>query len=123
MHRSPAGDAVGQLSVAFGALALAAPTATARVLGVDPRGNPALPLLVRLIGVRNTTMGLGLLLATSTADRRRALQLGLAVGVSDVAATLLAGRSRVLQTRAEVIAVAILGGIAALGATALHQER
>lgn len=123
MHRSVAGEAVGQLSVGFGALALAAPTATARALGVDPLGNPALPLLVRLIGIRNTTMGLGLLTAASAVDRQRALQFGIAVGVSDLIATVLASRSRLLDARASVTAVAILGGIAALGGTALRQER
>lgn len=122
MRRSPAGTAVGALSVGLGALALAVPGPTAMALGLSPAANPALPLLVRMIGIRNTTMGLGLLTATAQEDRRRALQLGLAVGVADLTAVLLATRTRVLDTRAALVAAGMLGGIAALGVLGLQQE-
>lgn len=122
MRTSPAGTAVGALSVGLGSLALGLPGPTATALGLNAAANPALPLLVRMIGIRNTTMGLGLLTATAQEDRRRALQLGLAVGVADVTAVLLATRTRVLDTRAALVAVGMLGGIAVLGVLALQQE-
>lgn len=122
MNRSPAGDAVGQLSIGLGVTALLLPAVTARALGVDPRGNPALPLLVRFVGIRNATMGAGLLAADSPESRTLALQLGLVVGMADLAAALLAARRRVLRPRALLVAVAVLGGIGALGISALQTE-
>lgn len=122
MNRSPAGDAVGQLSVGLGATALLLPAATARAFGVNPGLNPALPLLVRFVGIRNATMGAGLLAADSQESRTLALQLGLVVGMADLAATLLAARKKVLRPRALLVAAAVLGGIGALGIHALQTE-
>lgn len=111
-----AGTAVGALSVALGALAVAAPARTASAFGVSsPDG--ALPLLVRMVGVRNAVAGLRTLQADDS-DRPRALQAGLTLGAVDAAAVLLAARRGALSRKAAVGALLVLGGIAVLGVAA-----
>lgn len=108
------------MSVAFGAAATLAPVATARAFGVEAGDRATLALLGRLVGVRNATMGAGLLATGDAAQQRRALQLGLAVGASDVLAVLIAARRGVLAPRAVLLALGTLGGIAAAGVAALR---
>lgn len=113
-------DAVGALSVALGALAVVAPRRTAKAFGVQ--GSPAptydvVPLLVRMVGVRNATMGLRTLQSDGD-EQVRALQAGLAVGAIDAVAVLAAWRSGALSRRAAVGALVLLAGIAALGVAA-----
>lgn len=111
---------VGGISVALGTAALLAPGSTARAFGVAGTANPALPLLVRFIGIRNATMGAGLLQAETRSAQRLATQLGLAVGAADVVALLLAARTGVLSRRSAVVGLVVLGGIAGLGYAALQ---
>ena len=113
-------DAVGALSVAFGTLAVVAPRATAKAFGL--KASPAAmydvaPLLVRMVGVRNATMGLRTLQSEGD-EQVRALKAGLAVGVVDSVAVLAAWRSGALSRRAAVGALVLLAGIAVLGVTA-----
>jgi hypothetical protein len=113
-------DAVGGLSVALGALAVVAPRRTAKAFGVRGSKAPSLdvvPLLVRMIGVRNATMGLRTL-QSSGDEQVRALRAGLAVGAVDSVAVLAAWRAGVLSRRAAVGALVLLAGIAALGVAA-----
>lgn len=74
-------------------------------------------LLVRMIGVRNATMGMRTLQSRGE-DQVRALQAGLAVGVVDAAAVLGAWKSGLLNRRAAVTALGVLGAIAGLGVLA-----
>ena len=111
---------VGGLSVALGALAVVAPARTASAFGVRT-GSPAVPLLVRMVGVRNAVGGLRTLQADRS-DRPKALQAGLALGAVDVAAVLLAARRGALSRRATVGALVLLAGIAALGVAAGREQ-
>ncbi len=106
---------VGGISLGLGLAAVLAPKAVASGFGVSAAANPALTLLTRFIGIRNATMGSGLLQAEDEATVRRALAAGLAVGASDVVAVLLAVRSGVLSKKAAAAALLILGGIAVVG--------
>ena len=109
--------AVGNLSVALGALAVVAPARTAAFFGVRETGG-GVPLLVRMIGVRNAVGGLRTLQATGQDERRKALQAGLALGVVDASAVLLAARSGAISKRSAVALLAVLAGIAWLGVRA-----
>jgi hypothetical protein len=110
---------VGGLSLGLGALAVVAPSRTAALFGVRQRSGPV-PLLVRMIGVRNAVAGLRTLQADE-GDRTRALQAGLALGVVDATAVLLAARKGVLSKRAAAGILVVLAGIAALGAVASRE--
>lgn len=109
-------SAVGGLSVALGALAVAAPARTASAFGVRT-GSPSVPLLVRMIGVRNAVAGIRTLQADES-DRRKALQAGLALGVVDATAVVLAARRGAMSRRAAAGALVVLAAIAALGVAA-----
>ena len=111
---------VGGISLGLGAAAVLAPRAVASGFGVDAAANPALTLLTRFIGIRNATMGSGLLQAEDEATVRRALAAGLAVGASDVVAVALAVRSGVLSKKAGAAALLLLGGIAVVGVAGLR---
>lgn len=113
-------DAVGGLSVALGALAVVAPNRTAALFGVRQRSG-AVPLLVRMIGVRNAVAGVRTLQADDV-DRARALQAGLLLGAVDVTAVLLAARKGVLSKKAAAGVLVLLAGIAALGVAASREE-
>ena len=109
-------QAVGGLSVALGALAVVAPRSTAALFGVRSL-DPAVPLLVRMVGIRNATAGVRTLQAEGE-QLTDALRAGLVLGAVDVAAVLLAVRRGVLSKKAALAALALLGGIAVLGVAA-----
>jgi hypothetical protein len=109
-------QAVGWVSVGLGGLALVAPKRTAGLFGVTS-ADAAVPLLVRMIGVRNGLAGLNTLQSCDD-DLKRALQAGLALGVVDAAAVLLAARRGVMSKGSAVAALLVLGGIAVLGVAA-----
>ena len=111
-----AARAVGSLSVALGSLAVVAPSRTAAAFGVRS-DSPAVPLLVRMVGIRNAVGGVRTLQADET-DRARALQAGLALGLVDAAAVVLAARRGALSRKAAAAALAVLAGIAVLGIAA-----
>lgn len=108
---------VGALSVALGALAVVAPARTAGAFGLSSPGG-ALPLLVRMVGVRNAVGGLRTLQAADGPDRAKALQSGLVLGAVDATAVLLAARAGALSKKAAAGALLVLGGIAVLGVAA-----
>ena len=110
-------SAVGTLSVALGALAVVAPARTAAFFGVRETGG-AVPLLVRMVGVRNAVGGLRTLQADGEAERVQALRAGLALGVVDATAVLLAARSGAISKRSAAALLAVLAGIAWLGVRA-----
>lgn len=112
--------AVGELSVALGALAVVAPSRTAALFGVRSI-DKAVPLLVRMVGVRNATAGLRTLQAEGD-DLDAALRAGLVFGVVDTLAVLLAVRKGVLSKSAALGALAVLGAVAVLGVAASHDD-
>lgn len=112
-------NVVGGVSVALGTLAVLAPARTASAFGVRT-GSPAVPLLVRMIGVRNALAGVRTLQADES-DRGKALQAGLALGAVDTAAVLLAVRRGALSRRAAAGALLLLATLAALGVAAARE--
>jgi hypothetical protein len=112
--------AVGELSLALGALAVVAPSRTAALFGVRSV-DKAVPLLVRMVGVRNATAGLRTLQAEGE-DLDSALRAGLVFGAVDVVAVLLAARKGVLSKSAALGALVVLGGIAVLGVAASRDD-
>ncbi len=111
-----AGQAVGGLSLSLGTLAVVAPRRTASAFGLRP-GSPAVPLLVRMVGVRNGVAGVRTLQADEN-DRARALRAGLVLGAVDATAVVLAARRGALSKRAAAGALVLLGAIAVLGVAA-----
>lgn len=109
-------NALGAVSVGLGSLAVLAPQRTAALFGVKGTAGAG-SLLVRMVGVRNATMGLRTLQSTGD-EQRRSLQAGLAVGAVDAAALLLAARQGVISKRAAFGGVVVLGAIAVLGVAA-----
>lgn len=109
-------SAVGSLSVGLGSLAVLAPVRTASLFGIR-NGGAALPLLVRMIGVRNAVAGLRTLQAADD-DRARALQAGLVLGAVDATAVLLAVRKGAMTKKAAASVLLVLAGIAVLGVAA-----
>lgn len=112
LDREQARNAIGALSTALGFAAVLAPGRTAALFGVPATGSG--PLLVRMIGVRNATMGLRTLQATGE-DQARAISAGLVVGAVDALAILGAARRGVLSRKAAGGVLAVLAGIAAAG--------
>jgi hypothetical protein len=109
-------QAVSWISVGLGGLALVAPRRTAGLFGVTS-GDAAVPLLVRMVGVRNALAGLRTLQAHDD-DLRRSLQAGLALGAVDATAVVLAARRGAMSRGSAVAALLVLGGIAVLGVAA-----
>lgn len=104
---------LGGMRLVIGLGGLVAPAVGARLFGMDPARNPALPYFTRLFAVRDAALGAGLLLADAR-DRGRWVDLGIASDVSDVGAALAAGRkgqltrgSAVMAAGAALVAVAL----------------
>jgi len=110
---------VGQVSVGLGALAVVAPAATARLFGITA-GPTAVPLMIRMVGVRNATAGVRTLQAQGP-ELERALRAGLVLGVVDSTAVLLAARKGLISKKAAVGALTLLGAIAVLGVAARRE--
>ena len=109
-------QAVGWLSIGLGSLAVVAPSRTAGLFGVKSV-DKAVPLLVRMVGVRNALAGLRTLQAQDD-DLRRALSAGLLLGAVDATAVLLAARRGAMSKGSALGALLVLGGIAVLGVAA-----
>jgi hypothetical protein len=115
-------NAIVGLRASIGASTWLAPNLAGRLFGLDPVGNPQLPYIGRLFGIRDVALAAGLA-QSSGPDRKLWLQLGILCDAADAAAGLLAGRSGQLSklSTALVTAPALLGlaaGVAALKAEA-----
>lgn len=121
IDRQQARTAVGGLSVGLGGLAVLAPVTTAKLLGVPGAAGGAGPLLVRMVGVRNATMGLRTLQASDD-DARAAVQAGFVVGAVDAVAVLLAARKGRITKKAAAGILALLALIAAAGVVAAAED-
>lgn len=108
------------IRVSIGSGAWLAPRLAGTLFGLDPDGNPQLPYLGRLFGIRDVVLGAGAQLSTGDSQRLW-LQLGLACDAADAVAGLLAGRNGEIPKLTTVLVTApALAGIA-LGAAALQQ--
>lgn len=106
------------LRLALAAGGLAAPGPFLRVLGVDPRCQPAGPYLVRLFAIRNAFLGVQLLTAPPAVARAQAW-----IDLGDAAAAAVALRRGQLPARRAALAVPTGVAAAALAASAGRRDR
>jgi hypothetical protein len=112
-------QAVSWISIGLGGLGVVAPRRAAGLFGVTS-ADDALPLLVRMVGVRNALAGLRTLQARDD-DLRRALQAGLVLGAVDATAVVLAAKRGAMTKGSAVATLLVLGGIAVLGVAASRE--
>lgn len=105
------------LRVLIGLGALVAPGLAGRLFGLDVKGNPQSPYLARLFGARDIALGVGAL-ASSGEERRRWVQIGIAVDAADAVSAVLAGRDGSVSTGTAVKLAAPAVAAVALGAIA-----
>jgi hypothetical protein len=106
------------LRTALGTAVWVAPRIAGRLFGLDPKGNPQLPYVGRLFGVRDVALAYGL--ATSTGPERSLwLRVGLACDLADAAAGVLGGRSGDLPKLATVLVTGTALSAAGLGVAAM----
>lgn len=101
---------IGGLSVWLGTVALFAPRAVARLLGVRAdatQGDAALPLLVRLVAARNIAMGAALLVSPPPQARRTSEVTLLLTGL-DAAAVLVSRRTGDVASRSALLSLLVL---------------
>ena len=101
---------IGALSVWLGTVALFAPRATTRLLGVRAaatRSDAALPLLVRLVAARNIAMGAALLVSPPPQARRTSEVTLLLTGL-DAAAVLVSRRTGAVAGRSALLSLLVL---------------
>ena len=110
---------IGRFVVGGGALV--APRAAGRLWGIDTDAGSPSVYLARLFGVRAVAMA-ALVLAARDEDRRRQLQLGVAVDLVDAAAAAAAGRDGGLR-RATAVAATLAALVeAGLGVASLVND-
>lgn len=109
-----------RLAIGFGAWL--APRLTSRVMGLDPDSNPQSPYLVRLLGIRDLALAVGLNRSRGEA-RKLLIQLGILCDGADALAGLIAGRRRYLNrfVSCVVTAMALIG--TAMGVRVLKAEQ
>jgi hypothetical protein len=105
--------------VSIGSGAWLAPRLAGTLFGLDPDGNPQLPYLGRLFGIRDVVLGAGVQVS-SGAGRRLWLQLGLVCDAADAAAGIIAGRNGELSKISTVLVTAPALLAIGLGAAALQ---
>jgi hypothetical protein len=99
----------------------AAPRLAGRLFGLDPKGNPQLPYVGRLFGVRDLALAYGL--ATSSGPQRTEwLRIGLACDLADAAAGVLGRRSGALPKLATVLVTGTALTAAGLGVAAMLSD-
>ena len=104
--------------VAIGLASLLAPDHAFRGAGLDSRGNPQMPFMTRMFGVRDLVIGAGAL-TTSGDERRRWLQAAVVADAADAVAALLGHRGGYLSTSGAMMvggtaAAATIAGVIAL---------
>ncbi len=101
----------------IGAATWLLPNRTARLLLIDPEANPALPVAMRLFGVRDALLGVTVLLLQG-APQQRFLQLNPLVDLADATAFAAAGLARQISPPASLLSTTICLAGAAVGAAA-----
>lgn len=124
MPASAPGRVLLGVRVVVGTSAWFAPKTLMTVIGMDPFANPQAAYMSRLFGVRDLTLGLGLL--ASRGDARRVWwRLGILCDLVDAAAGVVSGRHGELPTRPRLLSGLVVGaGLvgASLGAAALADD-
>ena len=119
-QRDKAKDAVAIARIAVGAGTWLAPNLSGRLFGLDPEGNPQLPYVGRLFGVRDVVLGAGVL-RSSRKQKDVWATAGLACDVADAAAGAIAGLRGQLPPPAAALVTVTAAGFAAAGYWLLQQ--
>jgi hypothetical protein len=110
--------AIGRIVV--GAGTWLAPNLSGRLFGLDPDGNPQLPYVGRLFGVRDAVLGAGVL-RSSRKQKDAWVAAGMACDVADAAAGAIAGARGQLPPAAAALVTATAAGFAVAGYWLLQQ--
>src|SRR5919197_4219974 len=89
-QRDKAKDAVAISRIAVGVGTWMMPNLSGRLFGLDAEGNPQLPYVGRLFGVRDAVLGAGVI-RSSRKHKDAWFAAGVACDIADVAAGALAG--------------------------------
>ena len=119
-QRDKAKDAVAVARVAVGAGTWLMPNLSGRLFGLDPEGNPQLPYVGRLFGVRDVVLGAGVL-RSPRKQKDAWATAGLACDVADTAAGAIAGARGQLPPAAAALVTATAAGFAIAGYWLLNQ--
>jgi hypothetical protein len=121
VSRSSAVTALSAQRVVVGLVAWLFPQLAGRLFGLNPAGNPQLPYVGRLFGIRDVVLGLGT--ASSAGEAQNAwLRAGLLCDVADFAAGLLARRNdEIGPVTAVLVSAPALAGTA-MGLMALRGD-
>lgn len=114
-------DPISGLSVGrivIGVISLLSPGLAARMMMLDAKANPQLPLMTRAFGSREVALG-ALTLASTGDARDRMIQTGVAVDAADVLAGVLTATKGSKLTGLAFAAVAV--GAVATGVKALNE--
>lgn len=114
---------IGGLSVWLGTVALFAPRAMTRLLGVRAdatQHHAALPLLVRLIAARNIALG-AVLLVSPPPQARRTSEVTLLLTGLDAAAVLVSRRTGDVAGRSAALSLLVLA-LTAVGVVQWHRQ-
>ena len=103
------GISLGRIAIGVGALA--SPSATAKLFGLDPAANPQLGYFGRMFGAREIALG-AVTLMSKGAARRNLTMVGIAVDGADAASGFLEmGANRVPRTAGLMLMGAALGAV------------
>lgn len=108
--------------IALGALSITRPTAAAALLGAAASGNPQVPVVTRLFGVREVALGVVTLLARDRA-RHDLVAAGVLVDLGDAVASVVSHRAGEVGPREAAPLVVVALGAATAGAAELGRAR
>lgn len=100
--------------IALGAVTWIAPGVLTRAYGASIRDHPPVPVMARTFAAREVAIGVGAMTADTAGERRRWLDLGIAIDATDALALAAAGIRRQIPRP-----IAALGALGALGAVAV----
>lgn len=114
------GLSLGRIAIGVGALA--APSTTARVLGLDPAANPQLGYMGRMFGAREIALGAVTLVARGPL-RRNLTAVGIAVDGADLANGVIELGQRNVPKLASGMLIGAAAGAVGSGLAALVRGR
>ncbi len=113
------GLAIGRIAV--GVVSLLSPNLSAKMLLLDARSNPQLPLVTRMFGSREIALG-GLTLVATGAARERLVQVGIAIDAADVFTGIAAAASGAVPKKAGILLAVVAAGAVASGVAGLQED-
>ncbi|MBM0124502.1 DUF4267 domain-containing protein [Pimelobacter simplex] len=108
--------------IVMGAGALAAPSSTARVFGLDPAANPQLGYMGRMFGAREIALG-AVTLVSRGALRRNLTAVGIAVDGADLANGVIELGQKNVSKLASGLLIGAAAGAVGSGVLALARGR